>query len=219
MLSSSSLLAKRLSAVLFSILMCLVMAFRAFAQTVVDSTSQAPAIIPSYEQPRTTSSLPSKLMLLERPGHKRVVFGPGSPIQFSFEDGEAVKGIIERVEDNAFFMQTMSGASLALSYKDVAKVVVPKDGRSVQFRSLVGGAMVVGAIGYMVLYALNPGAGNSIDPSKSTHAQTSWLVSGIATVAGLGLVYTTRDNRFRMSSGWRWRVDEADAHYTPYIQR
>lgn len=163
--------------------------------------------------------LGSKLMLLEKPGHKRIVYGSGSPIKFSFEDGDKVEGYITRVEPAAFFVQTRAGAELALGYKEVGKLYVPKTGNNVAFRRIAGGALMAGAAGYMLLYAINPGAGNSIDPSKSSHAQTSWIVSALAATAGLGLVYSTRDNRIRVNSGWKWRVDESDPYYLPQLQR
>jgi hypothetical protein len=171
---------------------------------------------------KTTKELPtlSKLMLLEKPGERRLVYGVGSPINFRYKgDDELVQGIITTVGPQGFIVYARQGGEIAVPYQDIEKLRIPKDGNGVGLRKVLGTVLSLAAVGYMVLYAVNPGAGNTLDPSRSEHARNSMLVSGGLAVGGLSLLYSTRDRRVYLNRGWKWRQDVTDAHYLPYMQK
>ncbi len=173
-----------------------------------------------YPVPSESSTIANKVMILERPGHKRIVFAVGSPIIFyTNKDQLKHEAIVTRVESKAFFITMTSGTEAMILYDDVHKLIIGRQGRFVSTGKLIGTALMVAGLGYMGLYAINPGEGNNLNLSESAHARTSVIVSSGLFATGLMLRLMARDQRIRPGSGWKWRIDDDNPYYWPQIQK
>ena len=178
---------------------------------------------PKLLTPDTASKkikLPPDLIILEKPGKQRVVFGVGSPISFySFKDKLKYEGYIGRVSQRSFYLTTLQGSDAVIDYADVHKIILPRPSGLASKGKLLGSALVAAGLGYIALYALNPGTGNSLDPSKSQHAMNSIYISSGLVSSGIVLYWLGRDLRIRPQSNWKLRLDNDNPYYWPQIQK
>jgi hypothetical protein len=166
------------------------------------------------------ANLPPDLFILEKPSKPRVAFANGSPICFySFKDRTKYEGYVGRINQNGFYLTTLQGADAIIDYQDVRKIIIPRTNGLASKGKLLGSALVVAGIGYMALYALNPGTGNSIDPNKSVHARNSIYISSTLVTSGIILYWLGRDQRVRPKRGWKLRLDNNNPYYWPQIQK
>lgn len=159
------------------------------------------------------------VILLENPGHPRIAYGAGSPIQYYPRgEGMLVAGIVNRVTSNGLIITTDLGNKVIVRFDEIRKLRIPREGNMPRMYKLVGSAMIVGGLGYTLLYLLNPN-GNTMSGGLSENATASLSTSvGIAAAGGL-MQLLARDRRIRPGRNWKWRLDNMSPYYYPQLQR